>query len=395
MLTRSSVVSLAATALERRHQRRVLRARLGVDRRHDVVGVLQVLVVLEHDQLVPGDRARTPCRRPRRRCSAAALLLHAARAGGARRAAGGGDHHGQARGARIRIRVRMSARLLCPVRPGRAATRVWREDSRGASWNPCARARHNRGPHTLPFCYPARGQSGMPAAVGSGSPALAVPGAAGTDPARGPGTTRTQTTDEHRLGQQRERGDQHGAGDHQPVVLLPEPEVDDAGRGRPRRPVRPGPRWRPPAPPPSGCRSSPAASPAGRSTRAITWRAAHAHGPGGLLHVGVDPAEADEGVGEDRRDGEDGQRDRRRPCRRTRSALTANRVSSASVGHRPADVGQRDDQPAAAPGGARARTPIGSAITIAARTATAEIARCSIVQVDDAVGPVQLNGSLR
>ena len=63
--TRSSVVSAAETALSASSSCGVTAG--AAYRRDDVVGLLELLVVLEHDQLVALDRARRRCRTRRRR----------------------------------------------------------------------------------------------------------------------------------------------------------------------------------------------------------------------------------------------------------------------------------------------------------------------------------------
>ena len=213
-------------------------------------------------------------------------------------------------------------------------------------------------------------------------------GAAGRATApRGPGVTRPGSTHEQDASvSSASAGDQDGAGDDQPVVLLAEAEVD---------------RCTPRPPPPTSAASAGGRHhlhgrrpEAGHAPAAGPAAARPARSPGARLMPiaraasctsASTLAEPDEGVGQDRRDGEDGEGDRRRACRRSRSGVTAKSVSSASVGIGPADVGQHDDAPPPRPAGAQERRRAGSATRERrARTAIAEIARCSPQQVEDA-----------
>ena len=204
----------------------------------------------------------------------------------------------------------------------------------------------NRSSNALRFCYARRPQSGTPEAVGSGRRHVARPGSEERQPP-GPRCHGPRHEDEEQLGQQREAGDEEGAGDHQPVVLLSEAELDQ------------------PAEPSTGDERGEAGGgdhlhgrrpDAGHDQRQGQRQVdagddlapAHAHRLGGLPDVGVDPAEADVGVGQDRREGEDGQRDRGglgAEADRADGEEREQRQGRDGAAH----VGDHDDRPAAAP----------------------------------------------
>ena len=70
-------------------------------------------------------------------------------------------------------------------------------------------------------------------------------------------------------------------------------------------------------------------SASGSSTERTIWRAGHAHAAGGVDRVAVDLAHADVGVGEDRRDRQQGERERHVPeLRRGRKKATKNAISA-------------------------------------------------------------------
>ena len=268
------------------------------------------------------------------------------------------------------------SRLLCPVRPvGPRRVSGGRTPARDHATPARQRARQSVAPNRCALVTPessgGRAHSGhagrgrlRDSGAGRGRPPAAErqpPRPGGDRPGRAP-TARPRSAAPA-------PATRIGAGDHQAVVLLAEAQVDDRARALPRRPAR---RARP-SPPPArsrcGCRSSPAAAPAAARRGAITWRAAHAHGPGRLAHVGVDLAEADVGVGQDRRDREDRQRDRRRPVA---EADRRHREDGQQRQRRdgPADVGQRDDEAAARGRSGPARCRPAGATTAASSTAT-------------------------
>ena len=206
--------------VERRQQRRVGLRRRGVHRRDDVVGVLQVLVVLEDDELVAGDRGAG---------LAGGLRLLAvgapAGAGGAGLTAGRGEQHREGERSDESGTRAHAARLLCPVAavPPRVSGR---EDSRGAHATPLVACTQSivRTRCASVTCAPdlraGRRRRWVPAS------ATLRDRAARNGSRRGPGVTRPRHEHQQQFGEQREAGDEEGAGDHQPVVLLPEAEGD-------------------------------------------------------------------------------------------------------------------------------------------------------------------------
>ena len=156
MSIRSSVVSAADTAFSAGSSAGLASAIRGVDRRDDVVGVLQGLVVLEDDELVAGERgagvagglgvlasASPPV--PEEPDSPQAAVNASARASGAMN--------------RMRARMSWTPRLLCPVAAA-AATRVWAGDLPRGSCNPLRCAQCDPGSVRCRFV------SGAPASEG-------------------------------------------------------------------------------------------------------------------------------------------------------------------------------------------------------------------------------------
>ena len=244
-------MSTADTALSAGSSAGLASAVGGVDRRDDVVGVLQAPCRPRGRRAGRRGPGRRPRRRPAtRRCRCSPPVPEepdspqAAVSSSAR-----------ARGAMNRVRVRMGPPSVS--RGGSPATRVWREDSRGDHATPAIALRAIDRSNALRFCYrrARRSERARREAVGSGVADGARPRRPGTAAAAGPASRAQDTSTSEQLGQQRQRGDEEGAGDDQAVVLLAEAELDEPAEPSRRPRARPGRRWRRPARPPSGCRS--------------------------------------------------------------------------------------------------------------------------------------------